>query len=69
MDRQYSLPALVEAADEAYQLVRLEVIDALPLCTPIDPATLSWHQQRALTALHHAEDELARYREQAYAAG
>jgi hypothetical protein len=64
----YRLPTLIAAAEDAYQQVRLEIINTLPPCTPIDVSSLSGHQRRTLNNLNRAEDELARYREHEYAA-
>jgi hypothetical protein len=68
MDRDYRLPRLIEAADDAYRLVRIEIINQLPPAAPIDLGSLTGHQRRTLKALQHAETELARYREREYAA-
>jgi hypothetical protein len=56
------LPALVAAADYAYQRARTEVYDLLPACTPIDPQQLTASQLDALASLIVAEAELANYR-------
>jgi hypothetical protein len=56
------LPALVEAADYAYQRARAEVYDLLPACAPIEPQLLTAGQLDALASLIVAEAELANYR-------
>jgi hypothetical protein len=63
----HRLPTLIAAAEDAYRQVRVEIINTLPPCTPIDIAHLSGQQRRALKNLNRAEDELARYREREYA--
>jgi hypothetical protein len=64
----HRLPTLIAAAEDAYRQVRLEIINTLPPCTPIDVSALNGHQRRTLNNLNRAEDELARYREREYAA-
>jgi hypothetical protein len=56
------LPALVAAADYAYQRARTEVYDQLPVCVPIDQQQLTAGQLDALASLIVAEAELANYR-------
>jgi hypothetical protein len=56
------LPALIEAADNAYQRARTEVYDQLPPRIHIDEHVLTAEQLDALACLMVAEAELANYR-------
>jgi hypothetical protein len=62
------LPGLVAAADDAYRLVRSEIIDTLPPRARIDESALTTRQRRTLDALNEAESNLASYRQDRYAA-
>jgi hypothetical protein len=56
------LPALIEAADYAYQRARTEVYDKQPPRTAIGAHRLTADQLDALAGLMVAEAELANYR-------
>lgn len=62
------LPNLISAADDAYQVVRLEVIDRLPRFAVLDATTLSTRQRYVLDRLRVAEADLADFRDQSYRA-
>jgi hypothetical protein len=67
MHRHYSeLSVLTAAADDAYRVVRIAIIDTLPARAQIDETALTAHQRRVLTALTEAEANLASYRQGSY---
>jgi hypothetical protein len=61
-----SLDQLIDAADAAYQDVRINVIDYLPPPARIDLDQLSRKQRNVVLELERAETALKRYREQMY---
>jgi hypothetical protein len=67
MTRDPNLAQLVDAADEAYQDVRMHIVDLLPLPARIDLTQLDRDQRHALLELERAETELKLYRQRMYA--
>jgi hypothetical protein len=67
MTRDPNLAQLVDAADAAYQDVRLHIIDLLPPPARIDLMRLDRDQRDALLELERAETELKLYRQRMYA--
>jgi hypothetical protein len=63
------LCSLVEAADEAYQEMRRDVINDLPSRTTPENACLTGRQQRTVDRFHNAEQALADYRHVSYGHG
>jgi hypothetical protein len=65
---EFTLVALIDDADNAYQDARWRVWDQLVPGQPIDVTRLSESQQSSLTSLHAAETAVAQYRALAYSA-